>query len=169
MLDNECPKSIKKHSREQKLKLGLAPTYVHRKNATEATIKIHKDHFIAGLCSVDPTFPMHLCCRLIPLATTTLNLLITERINPRILSKEILNGVFDCNRIPVAPPGAKVIVHEISSKKETCKPHGNRVGIYILHNTITGAIKHISRKQQLRESLIQLIFTTQVFTPKSTT
>ena len=85
ILDNKCPQAIKNHSIEQEIMLELAPPFVHRTNAAESTIKIIRDHFISGLCSMYSTYTMYLWCRLIPLATKTINLLILERINPRIL------------------------------------------------------------------------------------
>ena len=75
-----------------------------RANAAEKAIGIFKDHFISGLAIVNPNFSLHLWCRLIPLAVTTLNLLRPSRINPKLSAYEILNGVFDYNKTPLAPP-----------------------------------------------------------------
>ena len=113
-----CITSVRKKSRnirDKNTKLELAPPYAHRKNAAEVDIKILKDHFISGLYSLDPNFP---------LATKTLNLPIPARINPHILAQKILNGFFYYNRTPLAPLGAKFIVHEIPSKRATWEPHG---------------------------------------------
>jgi hypothetical protein len=45
------------------------PPHLHRKNAAERVIRTFKNHFVAGLCSVDKQFPMHLWCELLPQAT----------------------------------------------------------------------------------------------------
>jgi hypothetical protein len=42
----------------------------------------------------------------------TLNLLRTSRTNPNILAFEALNGPYDWNRYPLAPPGCKAIIYE---------------------------------------------------------
>jgi hypothetical protein len=49
----------------------LVPYHCHRRNATERAIRSFEEHFVAGLSSVDPTFPLHLWDRLLPQAETT--------------------------------------------------------------------------------------------------
>jgi hypothetical protein len=83
-LDNECLAALKAFTHKAGTKYQLAPPNMHRTNAAEKAIDTWKCHFIASLSSVDPDFPMHLWCRLIPQATTTLNLLRASRINPRL-------------------------------------------------------------------------------------
>jgi hypothetical protein len=56
-------------------------------------------------------FPMRLWDRILPQATTTLNLLRKSRLNPRLSSEAHLNGTYDLNRTPLAPLGTRVIVH----------------------------------------------------------
>jgi hypothetical protein len=67
---------------------------------------------------------MHLWCRLINQATPILNLLRPSCINPRLLAEAQLNGAFDYNKTPFAPPGCKVLIHEKSSNRRTWAPHG---------------------------------------------
>ena len=59
-LDNEAPQSIKSYDTNNKIKYQLVPPFSHRRNAAERAIRTWKNHFITGLCSVDPNFPMHL-------------------------------------------------------------------------------------------------------------
>ena len=101
----------------------IGATICSQKNAAEAAIKIFKDNFISGLFSVDPTFPIHLWCRLISLVTTNLNLLRPSSINTCISDQEILNDCFEYNRTPLATLGARVIVYEMLSKRVTWEPH----------------------------------------------
>ena len=105
ILDNECPAQLKSFMRQSGTNYQLAPPNMHRTNAAKKAIDTWKCHFIAGLSSLDPAFPMHLWCRLIPQATTTLNLLRASCINPRLSSEAQLNGTFDFNQSPPAPPG----------------------------------------------------------------
>jgi hypothetical protein len=90
----------------------LVPPHVHRRNAAERAIRTFKNHFIAGLCSTDKDFPLHLWDRLLPQALISLNLLRGSRINPRLSAYAQLHGDFDYNRTPLAPPGTRVFVHE---------------------------------------------------------
>jgi hypothetical protein len=124
ILDNECPKGLKTYIRNANATLQLAPPNLHRTNTAEKAIDIWKCHFIAGLSSVDPNFPMHLWCRLIAQATTMLNLLRPACLNPRLSAEAQLNGAFDYNRTPLAPPGTKVLVHETPANRRTWDPHG---------------------------------------------
>jgi hypothetical protein len=124
ILDNECPGQLKKFMKQNNVKFQLVPPVVHRRNAAERAISTWKDHFIATLSNTHPDFPMHLWCRLIEQATTTLNLLRPSRINPRLSAEAQLNGAFDFNRTPLAPPGTKVLIHEKPSVRRTWATHG---------------------------------------------
>jgi hypothetical protein len=60
---------------------------------------------------VDPNFPLKLWGKLLPEATITLNILLKSRINPRMSAYAQLNGHYDFNRSPMAPPtGTRIIV-----------------------------------------------------------
>ena len=74
---------------------------------------------MAGLCSVDKDFPLHLWDRLLPQAEITLNLLRGSRVNPKLLAWAQIGGTFDFNRTPIAPPGTRVVVQH----REKHGPH----------------------------------------------
>lgn len=99
------------------------PPNVHRRNAAERAIRTFKNHFIAGLCSVDEHFPIHLWDRLLPQALITLNLMRSSRIHPRKSAWAQYSGQFDFNRTPIAPPGIRVLVHEKPGVRTTWSPH----------------------------------------------
>ena len=84
----------------------------HRVNAAERAIQTFKHHFIAGLSSTNPKFPIALWDMLIPQAVLTLNLLQTSRVNPKLSVYAQLNGQFDFTRPPLAPPGTRVLLFE---------------------------------------------------------
>jgi hypothetical protein len=71
-LDNEASKLLKTYLHQQNITFQLVPSYSHRRNASERAIRSFKDHLIAGLCSTDKSFPMHLWDRLLPQAVITL-------------------------------------------------------------------------------------------------
>lgn len=97
-LDNECSEVLKAYMRAQDVTFQLVPPGVHCRNATEQAIRTFKNHFIAGLCSVDKYFPLHLWDHLLPQAFLTLNILRGSRLNPKLPTWAQLFGNFDFNR-----------------------------------------------------------------------
>jgi hypothetical protein len=83
-LDNEESLALRNYLTKQGINYQLAPPHIHRRNNAERAIQTFKNHFIAGLCSVDLTFTLKLWDKLLPQATITLNLLQKSRINPRM-------------------------------------------------------------------------------------
>jgi hypothetical protein len=117
-MDNEASKAVKDLlTKDFKLEYQLVPPHVHRRNAAERAIRTFKNHFIAGLCSADNNFPIRLWVKLLPQAEITLNLMRASRKNPAISAYEAINGTFDNNKTPLAPPGCKVIIHEKPSQR----------------------------------------------------
>jgi hypothetical protein len=123
-LDNECPTGLKRFMKQNEVDYQLVLPYIHRRNSAERAISSWKNHFIAGPSSTDKTIPMHLWCRLIPQCTLALNLLRQFQINPQLLSQAQLNGAFDFNKAPLAPPGTCVIIHKQTSVRGTWSVHG---------------------------------------------
>jgi hypothetical protein len=80
-LDNEASADLKNYFTVNHIAYQLVPPHCHRRNAAERAIRTFKEHFVAGLSSVDPSFPMHLWDRLLPQAEITLNLLRTSRLH----------------------------------------------------------------------------------------
>lgn len=75
ILDNECSQTLKDYMGEENELFQLVPPHLHQRNAAERAIQTFKNHFIAGIVSTNPKFPMNLWCCLLPQATVTLNLL----------------------------------------------------------------------------------------------
>jgi hypothetical protein len=100
------------------------PPYSHRRNSAERAIRSFKDHFIAGLCSTDKSFPIHMWYLLLPQAVITLNMLLTSRINPKLSAATNISGQYDFKRAPMAPPGTRIIEHETPNRRSTWVPHG---------------------------------------------
>jgi hypothetical protein len=124
-LDNEAPQGLKQFMTAHDVQYQLVPPHIHHQNAAEKVISTFKDHFIAGISSTDKKWPMHLWCRLLPQASITLNLLQQSQINPCLSAKAQLNGAFDFNATPLAPPGmTRVIIHEQASIRQSWAPHG---------------------------------------------
>ena len=123
-LDNEASHAIQKLLHSNGVTFLMVRPHVHRRNAAERAIQTFKNHLIAGLCSTDTSFPLHLWDRLVPQAELTLNLLRTSRINPKLSAHAQLHGAFDFNCTPLVPPGTKIIVHEKPQQRASWAPHG---------------------------------------------
>ena len=125
VLDNECSQQLKEYMINNNIKYQLAAPGQHRTNAAERAIRTFKNHFIAGLCSTDEHFPLHLWDRLIEQAVITLNLLRGSRLNPQHSAWSQLNGPYDHNAWPLAPPGIHVLVHEKPDNRKSWGKHAN--------------------------------------------
>jgi hypothetical protein len=66
--------------------------------AYERAIRTFKEHFVAGLSSVDPSFPMHLWDILLPQSEITLNLLRISRLHPQLSAPAHYHGLVDYNK-----------------------------------------------------------------------
>jgi hypothetical protein len=102
----------------------LVPPHCHRRNADERAIQTFKEHFLAGLSSVDPTFPLHLWDILLPQAEITLNLLRTSRLHPQLSAAAHFHGLVDYNKTAFAPPVCRIIAHNKPGKIRIWAPHG---------------------------------------------
>jgi hypothetical protein len=67
---------------------------------------------------------MHLLDRLLPHAVITLNMLEISRTNPKLSASTHIDGQYDYNRAPMAPPGTRIIAHEMPHRSRTWEPHG---------------------------------------------
>jgi hypothetical protein len=56
-LDNEASTALKNYFTVNDIAYQLVPPHCHRRNAAERAIRTFKEHFVAGLSSVDPSFP----------------------------------------------------------------------------------------------------------------
>jgi hypothetical protein len=123
-LDNEASAALKNFFTANDVDYQLVPPHCHRRNAAERAIRTFKEHFVAGISSVDPAFPLHLWDRLLPQAEITLNLLRSSRLHPQLSAAAHFHGLVDYNKTAFAPPGCKIISHEKPGKRRTWEPHG---------------------------------------------
>ena len=71
--NNECSKAVQNYITSQDVQWQLVEQNNHCVNAAERLIQTFKNHFIAGLATVDRTFPLYLWCYLLHQAKITLN------------------------------------------------------------------------------------------------
>ena len=74
-LDNEASPTFQRELKAKNINFQLPPPLMHCHNAAERAIRTFKYHFIVGLCSTEPDFPMQNWDRLVEQAEITLNLL----------------------------------------------------------------------------------------------
>jgi hypothetical protein len=112
-LSNEASAALKHLFTANDVEYQLIPSHCHchRRNAAEQTILAFNEHLVAGLSSVDPTFPLHLWDWILPQAETTLHLLLTSRLHPQLSAAAHFHGLVDYNKKAFAPPGFKIIAH----------------------------------------------------------
>ena len=122
VLDNECSDEMREMIRME-CKLEFVPPGCHRRNIAEAAIKNFKNHFVAILSGTDPAFPVTLWDKLLPQAELTTNLLRQSNTVPTVSAQAHLFGTFDFNRMPLAPMGCAVQVHEDADKRKTWQHH----------------------------------------------
>jgi hypothetical protein len=151
-----------KHPRTQKylqdemdIKYQLVPPHIHHRNAAERAIRTFKNHFIAGLCITNPHFPLHLWCRLVRQAEETLNMLRTSASIQNCQPTTTSLAYMTSTRIPMAPPGIKVIAHE-NQPNALLGPHtGSMVGTLVPHTNTIAATVSMQQKQELNAFVTQ--------------
>ena len=128
--DNECSELLKSYMDSENIDYQLVPPGMHRRNAAERAIRTFKNHFIAGLASVDPEFPLIAWDELLDQGETSLNLLRASRINPKLSAYAQLQGQFNFDATPLAPPGMKIVTHNKPDQRASWAPHGAE-GFYV--------------------------------------
>jgi hypothetical protein len=118
-LDNEASQSLKQFMTSEGIDYQLVLPGVHCRNAAEQATRTFKNHFIAGLCSTDKNFLLHLWDQLVPQAKLMLNMMQGSQLNPKISAHTQLNGYFDFNQTPIASPGIQVLAHIKPAKRTT--------------------------------------------------
>ena len=113
--DNKCPISFQAFLQFNQIDHQLTPPYDHRTNPAEKSIDTFKAYFIAGLASVNPDFPLHLWCHIIPYAVLTLNLLHQSNINPNLSAYAQIHGPFNYNKTMLGPSGCRILSYESPS------------------------------------------------------
>jgi hypothetical protein len=116
ILDNEASEEHKRVT-QKNCKIQLVPPDIHRRNLAEQAIQTFKNHFKDILVGVNDTFPMRLWDRLLPQTILTLNLLRQSNAVSTVSAYQYVHGNFDYNKIPLAPLGCAVQLHQSNTKQ----------------------------------------------------
>ena len=104
---------------EYKMQLELVAPGTHRRNASEVAIRNFKSQFLSIMAGIAQYFPTSLWDRLLPQDEITINLLRQSNATPTFSSYAHLSGPFNYKKIPLAPMGISVQVHEKTDKQVT--------------------------------------------------
>ena len=117
ILDNECPNNLKLSILKTDYNFKLVLPHHHIRNATERAIWAANTYLLAGLATCDPYFLITEQDCLLRQSEITLNLLRTSRINLKLSSWTYINGVFELNKTPLAPPRSHIIMHSKAGQR----------------------------------------------------
>jgi hypothetical protein len=135
ILDNKVSAAFKSAITNNNCTFQLVPPHVHRRNKAERAIRTFKDHFLAILAGLAPTFPSNRWDLLLPQAELTLNLL-RPGTDPTKLAWECLFGPYNFDATPMGPTGCKVLIHNKAGLRKSwdyrCK-EGYYVGPALQH------------------------------------
>ena len=101
----------------------MVPPGCHRRSAAEVAIRNFKAHFLSVLAGMAESFPLHLWDRLLPQTEITLNLPRQSNATSMVSAYTHLAGPFDYNKMPLAPMGWEVQIHEKTDKQGTWSYH----------------------------------------------
>ncbi len=99
--------------------IQLVPPDNYQQNLVERAIQTFKNHFKAILAGVDDSFPLRLWDKLLPQTILTLNLLCQSNVAPTVSAWQYVHGPFDYNKMPLAPMGCAVQIHNSSERQGT--------------------------------------------------
>jgi hypothetical protein len=119
VMDNQCSKAVLSFIKSTGADIQLVNPDDHRVNAAERAMQTWKNHWIAGLGTLDPNCPLQLWCQFIEQGQDTLNMLCMSRINPKLSSYAALEGQFNFNKTPLEPVGTKALVFLDPNKRNT--------------------------------------------------
>jgi hypothetical protein len=110
--DNECSKMVEAYIKSNKMDIHLFPPHNHQVNTAERAFATFKEHFIAGLATVDRNCPLQLWNEFLHQVKLTINLLRFSCCDPRKSANKKVLGPYDFNKTPTAPIGTKGLVYD---------------------------------------------------------
>jgi hypothetical protein len=124
VMDNECSKMVEADIKSYKMDIHLVPPRNHQVNAAKRAIATFKEHFIAGLATVDKNCHQQLWDEFLHQVELTLNFLCFSHRDPSKSAKKEVHSPYDLNKTPIAPIGTKGLVYNNPSVQASWAPHG---------------------------------------------
>ena len=124
ILYNEVSEAMRDIIRDEyNMEMEIVPPRCHQRNAAKVAIRNFKAHFLSVLAGTADDFPPSLWDRLLTQVEITVNLLRQSNATPKVSAYAHLCGPFDYNKMPLAPIGCAVQVHEKTDKRGTWAYH----------------------------------------------
>ena len=123
ILDNEASTSLNNKIINNDIAYQLVPPDTHQRNESERAVQTHTNHFIIELCSVDPKLPLQVLDLIVAHAEIALNLLRKSRFYQNFSAYAHLNGQYNYNSTPMAPPGTRIVSHDKPDIRPSWAPH----------------------------------------------
>lgn len=125
-MDNETSTKLNDYLRnDAHVCIQFVPPNNKRTNKAERYIRAWKNHFISGLQTADPRFPLQCWDFILPQADDTYALLHEWKLNPLLSAYEGFHGhKYDFNARPIAPVGTHVVVYETPDQRASWAAHG---------------------------------------------
>ena len=121
--DNEASKAVQAYIKSKDDDWQLAEPDNHHVNPAEQAIQTFKNNFLTCLATVDTQLLLQLWCYLLIQAEMTLNMLRTSLSDPSKSAYKALEGTFNYNKTPLAPPGTKTLIYEVAARRASWAPH----------------------------------------------
>jgi hypothetical protein len=106
-----------------KFDMELVPPGFHQRNAAKVAIRNFKVHFLGVLDGVADNFPLSLWDRHLPQTKITINLIRQSYATPNVSAYAHLSGLFDYNKMQLAPMGCEAQVHKKTDRRGTWAYH----------------------------------------------
>jgi hypothetical protein len=123
VMNNQATKVIKAYLTPQQVSLQLVKPHNHCVNAVERAIQTFNNRFIGTLGTTNADFPIQLWDKLAPQVQDSINLLHRSCIHPECSAHKTLEGPYNWNQYPMAPPGIKAIIYKDSDTRASWAPH----------------------------------------------
>jgi hypothetical protein len=121
--DHDCSKTMEAYIKSNKINVHLVPPHNHRINAAKCAIATFKEHFIAGLATVDRNCPLQLADEFLHQVELTLNLLHFSCHDPSKSANKKVNGSYDFNKTPIVPIITKSLVYDDPAARTSWASH----------------------------------------------
>jgi hypothetical protein len=104
-LDNEALAALKNFFTVNDIAYQFVPPYCHRHNAAERAIRTFKEHFVAGISSVDPPLPIALVGQTPATSGNNVKSPANLETASKALCRCTIHGLVDYNKTAFASPG----------------------------------------------------------------
>jgi hypothetical protein len=117
-MGNETSHDIEAFIALEQVKLQYTPPDMHHTNPAKRAVHTWKNHFMAGIAGLPPSFPLAHWCQLMTQSNAKLNMMHPCYLNPLLSAHKALEGTFLFDTTPMAPISMEVLVHQKPSQRK---------------------------------------------------